>query len=266
MMQDILTSAFLGTVEGLTEFIPVSSTAHILLVEWFFGIDSPGPGFEVLIQLGAVLAVVTVYVGRLLEIARNLGHDPAARRFLLVVLLAFLPAAIAGVFLQDIIFGIFYLSPSLMAWMLILGGIALLAVERWRPEPRHADAQKFKPMTGLGIGLFQCLALVPGVSRSGATIVGAMLLGAERRAAADFSFFLAMPTMLGAFAWTLIRNRDLIDSADAANIAIGFAAAFISGLIVVRWLLGFVSRHGFALFAWWRIAVGLIVLVRVWIG
>jgi undecaprenyl-diphosphatase len=262
----LLEAAFLGLVEGLTEFIPVSSTAHILLAQKLLGIDSPGNGFEVLIQFGAILAVMVAYASRLWSMLLALPHDPKVRRFVVIVLIAFLPAAVAGVLAHDYILEVLFLSPRLMAVMLILGGFVLLAVDRIKTEPRYTDVMDLPARAAFGIGLFQCLALIPGVSRSGATIVGAILLGADKRSAADFSFFLAMPTMLGAFVWDLYKNHAVLESADITRIAVGFIVAFLSGLVVVNWLVGYVGRKGFGLFAWWRIGVGLVVLAALGLG
>jgi undecaprenyl-diphosphatase len=257
----------LGLLEGLTEFIPVSSTGHLLLAGHFLGFDSPKKVFEVLIQLGAILAILSVYAGRLWQMLFALPHDGQTRKFVLSILLAFLPAALIGVLLHSIIKGIFFESPALVCWMLILGGMILLLVDRLRLEPHYHDVTQLPPLQALKIGLFQCLAMIPGVSRSGATIIGAMLVGADKRTAAEFSFFLAMPTMAGAFAYDLYKNLSAIDVAIIKGIALGFATAFVAGVIVVRFLLDFVSKHGFAPFAWWRIAVGTAGLAGlIWLG
>jgi undecaprenyl-diphosphatase len=246
----------LGLLEGLTEFIPVSSTGHLLLAGHFLGFRSPNKVFEVLIQLGAILAILSVYAGKLWGMLRAFPGDRQTQKFILGLLLAFLPAAVLGVLLHGIIKGVFFESPALVCWMLILGGTVLLFVDRMQLQPRYHDVAHLPPAQALKIGLFQCLAMVPGVSRSGATILGAMLMGADKRTAAEFSFFLAMPTMAGAFAFDLYKNLSDIDIATVKGIALGFATAFVAGVIVVRFLLDFVSRHGFAPFAWWRIAVG----------
>ena len=246
----------LGLIEGLTEFIPVSSTGHILLAGHFIGFNSPGKTFEVLIQLGAILAILSVYSARILRILFDLPRDPRTRRFVAGLLIAFLPAAIIGAAAHSIIKGVLFETPMLICVMLILGGIVLLFVDHMKLEPRYKDAMDFPPSLAFKIGLCQCLAMVPGVSRSGATIVGALLLGADKRSAAEFSFFLAMPTMAGAFAYDLYKNWSVIDTGDVAHIALGFVTAFIAAVIVVRYLLQFVSRHGYALFGWWRLIVG----------
>lgn len=247
----------LGIVEGLTEFLPVSSTGHILLLGHFLGFDSPGRTFEVLIQLGAILAIVTIYFQKLLFILRDVFlRKPYALRFALGVILASFPAALAGVLLHDFIKTVIYETPILICVMLIVGGIILLFVDQLKLKPKYTEIYEFPPLTCLYIGLFQMLALIPGVSRSGATIVGSLLLGTDKRSAAEFTFFIALPIMTGAFGYDLYKNRDLITNELGIGIAIGFAAAFIVGAIVVRYLLDFVSRHGFAFFAYWRIFVG----------
>ncbi len=246
----------LGLIEGLTEFIPVSSTGHLLLIGHFLGFDSPAKAFEILIQLGAILAILTVYAGKLWQIAHDLPNHPRTRRFVVAVLLAFLPAAFAGVALHGVIKQVLFASPMLICIMLILGGFVLLAVDRARLEPQLNDAMDITPGLAFRIGIFQCLAMIPGVSRSGATIVAAMLMGMSKRAAAEFSFFLAMPTMAGAFAYDLYKSYGQLDAATIRGIALGFVVSFIAGVFVVRYLLDYVSRHGFALFAWWRIIVG----------
>jgi undecaprenyl-diphosphatase len=258
---DSLSALALGILEGLTEFIPVSSTGHILLAGHFLGFQSAGKTFEVVIQLGAILAILAVYAGRLIAVFAAAPHDPLARRFILSVLVAFLPAAIVGVLAHDVIKDVLFETPRLIAWMLVLGGIVLLFVDRLAPEPRHEDAMRFPLGMALAIGVLQCLAMIPGVSRSGATIVGSRLMGASRRAAAEFSFFLSMPTMAGAFAYDLWKNRAILDASALGEIVIGFVAAFVVAVLVVRWVLGFVSRHGFAIFGWWRIVVGALALV-----
>lgn len=260
MTEPTLIAIFLGFVEGLTEFIPVSSTGHLLLAGRFLGFESAGKTFEVVIQFGAVLAVLAVYAAKLGAVLRATPHDPDARRFIIAVAVAFLPAAMVGVLLHDFIKTVLFASPHLIAIMLILGGIVLLVVDRVAPSPRHDDAMRFPLGMALAIGVFQCLALIPGVSRSGATIVGALMLGASKRAAAEFSFFLSMPTMAGAFAYDLWANRALLDGSAMTEIALGFAMAFVTAVLVVRWVLGYVSRKGYALFGWWRIIVGLAAL------
>lgn len=266
-MPDTLVSALiLGVIEGLTEFLPVSSTGHLLLAGHFMGFVSAGRSFEVVIQLGAVLAIVWVYFGRLWGVARSVHSDPGAQWFVATVLLAFLPAAVIGVLAHGFIKTVLFETPHLIAWMLIAGGVVLLVVDRLAPAPRHDNAMRLPLHTSVAIGFIQCLAMVPGVSRSGATIVGALMLGVSRRAAAEFSFFLSLPTMLGAFTYDLWKNRAVLDTGAWAEIAVGFVAATITGIFVVRWMLEWVTKNGFAIFGWWRIAVGSAALVALWLG
>ena len=254
-MTQLIEALFLGLIEGLTEFLPVSSTGHLLLVGHFLGFESTGKTFEVLVQLGAILAILTVYFGRLWAIAKALPHDASARRFVIGVLVAFLPAAAIGAVLHGFIKEVLF-NPWIVCVTLIAGGLVLLVLDGLRLEGRYKDATRFPLPMYAKIGFIQCLAMVPGVSRSGATIVGAMLLGAEKRAAAEFSFFLAMPTMAGAFTYDLLKNYKILSADDVTLIVAGFLTAFVSALLVVRSLLAYVSRHGYAPFAWWRIVVG----------
>lgn len=252
----LIEAFLLGLLEGFTEFLPVSSTGHILLAGYFLGFESEGKVFEVLIQLGAILAIVTVYFQRFWHVLITLPSSARSRRFVLSILVAFLPAAVIGAFAHGFIKSVLFESPALICVMLILGGIVLLWVDTLRIKPIHTDAMAFPPSLTVKIGFIQCLAMIPGVSRSGSTIVGGLLMGASKPAAAEFSFFLALPTMAGAFAYDLYKNYDRLSTDDTLVIIIGFIAAFLSAVVVVRSLLAFVSRHGYAPFGWWRIAVG----------
>ena len=255
--QGLFVPLILGIIEGLTEFLPVSSTAHILLAGHFLGFQSPGRVFEVLIQLGAILAILVVYFQRLLGIAKDaIAGKAGALRFILGVVLASFPAAIAGVLLHDFIKTVIYETPVVFCVSLIVGGIVLLYVDQLKLTPKYTDIYNYPPLLCLYIGLFQMLALIPGVSRSGSTIVGALLLGTDKRSAAEFTFFIAMPIMGGAFAYDLYKSREFITAELGAAVIIGFAAAFIVAFFVVRYLLDYISRHGFAIFAYWRIFVG----------
>ena len=255
--QGLFVPLILGILEGLTEFLPVSSTGHLLLAGHFFGLTQPAT-FIVLIQLGAILAVITVYFAKLAVLIRDaLSGRRYAGQFALSVILACFPAVLAGVLLRDFIQGDLWESAALICWTLLIGGVILLVVDRLPLQPKYDDMYQFPWHVALIVGLFQMLSLVPGVSRSGSTVVGGMLLGASKRAAAEFTFFIALPIMVGAFGYDLYKSRDLIDTSIALQVAVGFAAAFVVGALVVRYLLGFVSRYGFAPFAWWRIAVGL---------
>lgn len=254
--QGLFVPLVLGILEGLTEFLPVSSTGHLLLAGHFFGLSQPAT-FIVLIQLGAILAVITVYFAKLVTLIRDaLTGKAYAWQFALSVVLACLPAVVVGVLLREYIQGELWESAQLICWTLLIGGVVLLIVDRLPLKPKYDDIYQLPWHVALVIGLFQMLSLVPGVSRSGATVVGGMLFGATKRAAAEFTFFIALPIMIGAFGYDLYKSRDLIDSSIALNVAIGFAAAFVVGALVVRYLLDFVSKFGFAPFAWWRIVVG----------
>jgi len=251
-----LVAAILGVVQGLTEFLPVSSTAHLLIGARLLHFDDPGGVFTVMIQLGSILAVMWLYRAKILHVLRGLPTDPDARHFALMIVVAFLPAAVAGWLFSDFVKRVLYTTPAVIATTFILGGIVMLLVERYRPEPTVVDADRTSLSRALGIGACQVLALVPGVSRSGATIVGAMLFGLDRPAAAEFSFFLAMPTMTAAFAHDLLKARHSIGAERATEIAIGFVLAFVASVLVVRPFLGIVRRVGFVPFAWYRIGAG----------
>jgi undecaprenyl-diphosphatase len=255
-LDQTLTAALLGLLEGLTEFIPVSSTGHLLLAGHFLGFESKGRTFEVVIQLGAVLALTSIYAATVWGLVRRAGSDDGARRALVSVLLAFLPAVVVGLLAHDLIKTVLFETPMLIAVMLILGGVVLLVIDRVAPPPVHDDALALPLRKALAIGLCQCVAMIPGVSRSGATIVGALMLGVGKRAAAEFSFLLSLPTMGAAVAYDLFKSRDVLDFGAVFHIAVGFAVAFVTAVLVVRWVLGYVGRHGYALFGWWRIIVG----------
>jgi len=260
MNQDtLLTALLLGFVEGVTEFLPVSSTGHLILLTEFLGFPDKGGVFKIAVQLGAILAICVAYWRRLWDVATGLPRRPEARGFVYLILAAFLPAMLLGAvghkFIKEVLF-----SPLVVAWALVVGGVAILAIERWKPEPRIRGIEQISYATALKIGLCQVVAMIPGVSRSGATIMGALLLGVERRTAAEFSFFLAIPTMAAATAYDLYKNRDLLSADDLTLIATGFAAAFVAALAVVKALMAFLARHGFVPFAWYRIALGSLML------
>jgi undecaprenyl-diphosphatase len=253
-----LVAAFLGVVQGLTEFLPVSSTAHLLVLgRWFGHLD---PAFTVMIQSGSMLAILWLYRVKITGVVLGLRSDPGARRFAAMLAVAVLPALAAGALLGDYIQSVLYESVRVIAVAFVLGGIVMLAVERFRPAPVVMDAEQASVLRGLGVGACQMLSLVPGVSRSGATIIGALLLRFDRAAAAEFSFFLAMPTMAAAFGYELMQIRGALSADRAAEIAIGFAAAFVSSALVVKPFLVFVRRSGFAPFAWYRIVAGVVLL------
>lgn len=259
--QTIVEALLLGALEGLTEFLPVSSTGHLLLVGHFLGFQSTGKSFEVLIQLGAILAILTVYFTRLKDLIVHLPRSRATQRFVLGVLVAFLPAAVIGALLHGFIKAVLFESPMTICIALILGGVVLLWVDRRAETPVYKDLIDYPLSLCFKIGLFQCLAMVPGTSRSGSTIVGALLMGASKRSAAEFSFFLAMPTMAGAFTLDLLKNWDVLTAADLPIIGAGFITAFIVAVLVVRSLLDYVSKRGYSLFGWWRIIVGTVGLI-----
>ena len=266
-MFDVIKAIILGIVEGLTEFIPVSSTGHLLLIQQFLGFSDEdfGKSFTVLIQFGAILALLSIYFVRLWQLFTGMFTDPNARRFIIGVLIAFLPAAVIGAtaykFIKEVLF-----NPWVVCFALIAGGAVLLWIDRLDLKPRYHEATGFTLPMYLVIGLAQCLSMVPGVSRSGATIVSAMLLGADRRAAAEFSFWLAMPTMAGAFAFDLYKSHAQTSSGNLLLVAVGFVVSFICAWFVVKTFLDYVSRHGFTLFAWWRVAVGTIGLIALALG
>ena len=255
-----LAAALLGIVQGLTEFLPVSSTAHLLVGARLIHFDDPGGIFTVMIQLGSIVAVVWLYRVKILHVLRGLPSDPEARHFVLMILVAFLPAVAAGALFAGFVKRVLYTTPAVIAWSFIIGGVVMLVVERYRPAPVVRNADHTSLSRALGIGVCQVLALIPGVSRSGATIVGAMLLGLDRPAAAEFSFFLAIPTMSAAFAHDLLEARHSLSGARVEEIAIGFVMAFIASAVVIRPFLAVVRRSGFVPFAWYRIAAGLLVL------
>ena len=267
MLSDSLRAVILGIVEGITEFLPVSSTGHMLLVKRFFGLGEGAfwDSFVVLIQLGAILAIVVIYFAKLSRVALGMFSNPEDRRFVIGILVAFLPAVIvgllAGKYIKEVLF-----NPWVVCFSLIVGGAILLWVDQIDHDPHEHDATKFPFLTCLWIGVAQCLAMIPGVSRSGASIVAAMLLGAEKRAAAEFSFFLAIPTMVGAFAYDFYKNRAEMTSDHLGIIAIGFAVSFVVAIIVVKAFLGYVTRRGFTLFAWWRVIVGTLGLIALAMG
>ena len=269
MFYDLFKAVVLGIVEGLTEFVPVSSTGHLLLANKLLGVQ-PGTErfwdtFAVLIQFGAILALLSIYFIRLWQLAVGFFTDPAARRFVIGVLLAFLPSAVIGAighgFIKDVLFNLW-----IVCFTLIVGGAILLWVDRLDLRPRYDDVAQYTMGMYLIIGAAQIVSMIPGVSRSGTTIVSGMLLGADRRSSAEFSFWLAMPTMAGAFAWDIYKSREYLNFDNSLIVAVGFVVSFISAWIVVKTFLGYVQRHGFGLFAWWRVLVGTLGLIYLALG
>ncbi len=251
----------LGLIEGMTEFLPVSSTGHLILFGDILGFEGPpGKTFEISIQLGAILAICWLYRGKLAATTVGLVRREAKDwRFAMGILLAFLPAMLFGAlfhkFIKENLF-----NPHSVSIALIIGGVIILLVERYRPKPRYHAIEEFSLALCLKIGLCQCLALIPGTSRSGATIIGSLLLGADRKAATEFSFFLAIPTMFAATIFGIYDNWELLSFDNLQLIAVGFIAAFISALIVVRWVVAYISKHGFTPFAIYRIILGSVML------
>lgn len=256
---NLLKAALLGIVQGLTEFLPVSSTGHLLIGAELLGFDDPGGAFTVMIQLGSILAVMWLYRQKIIDAVVGLPTKPEARQFALAIILAFVPAVIAGLFFADYVKTVLYESLNVVAWALLIGGVVMLIVERVTPKGAITDAQLTPPLRALGIGLIQILALIPGVSRSGSTIYGGLLMGLDRKAAAEFSFFLAMPTMVAAFAYdlkNLIEAGGLGANERVAEIAVGFVMAFVAAALVVKPFVAFIARSGFTSFAIYRIVLG----------
>ncbi|HEV8397009.1 MAG TPA: undecaprenyl-diphosphate phosphatase [Vicinamibacterales bacterium] len=253
---EFFNAALLGVVQGLTEFLPISSTAHLILGARMLGFQDPGGVFTVMIQLGAILAVIWLYRAKVLSVVLGLPTQPEARRFAALLLIGFLPALVSGALFSDYITQVLYYSPRVIAAAFILGGVVMLLVERMRARPTVTNIDSMPFSKALAVGVAQMLALVPGVSRSGATIVGGLLSGLDRTTAAEFSFFLSMPTMTAAFVHGLWGVRHDLSTARAGEIGIGFVMAFIAALLVVRPFLRYVGRSGFAPFAWYRISVG----------
>ncbi|MES1202780.1 MAG: undecaprenyl-diphosphate phosphatase [Pseudomonadota bacterium] len=258
----LLQAVLLGILQGLTEFLPVSSTAHLRIAERLLGFQDDHGAFTVMIQLGSILAVMWLYRARIIEVVMGLPTKPQARRFAIALFCAFVPAVIAGIAFGDLVTDQLYDNMQLIASAFILGGIAMIAIERFRPPPVVKDALDTPLWRAIGVGLFQCIALIPGVSRSGATIFGGLIMQLDRRAAAEFSFFLAMPTMVAAFAHEFWKQKDTIMHTNLGpEIAVGFVFAFISAWLVVKPFLAAVTRVGFGPFALYRILIGGAVLM-----
>jgi undecaprenyl-diphosphatase len=275
----LIKAAVMGVVEGLTEFLPISSTGHLILAGSLLGMDDDkGKVFDIAIQTGAILAVIIVYWQKIFSTLVALPSQREAQRFALNVLIAFVPAVVLG-----LVFGKFIkahlFTPTVVASTFIIGGFIILWAEGWgrRNTPEAQDAhpndharivnvESMSPLDALKVGLVQCLAMVPGTSRSGATIIGGMLLGLSRKAATDFSFYLAIPTLIGAGAYSLYKERELLSVADVPMFAVGLVFSFISAWVCVRWLLRYIATHSFVPFAWYRIAFGIVVLATAWTG
>jgi undecaprenyl-diphosphatase len=267
MLLDIVKATILGVVEGFTEYLPVSSTGHLLLIAHFFGFreDDFGKSFVILIQFGAILALLSIYFAKLWRLALGMFSNKDDLRFVIGILIAFLPAGIVGALIGSWV-KLHLFNPWIVSITLVIGGIVLLWVDRLDLKPRHVDATRFPLVTYLIIGIAQCVSMIPGVSRSGATIVAAMLLGTDRRSAAEFSFWLAMPTMAGAFAYDIYKSGAGFTVDNTLVIAVGFVTSFVFGWIVVKTFLGYVQRHGLGVFGWWRIIVGVAALAALAAG
>ena len=283
----LLKAAMMGVVEGLTEFLPISSTGHLILAGALLGMDDDkAKVFDIAIQTGAIIAVIIVYWQKIASTVVALPTQVEARRFALNVFIAFVPAVVLGLLFGKFIKAHLF-TPTVVASTFIIGGFIILWAEGWgraKPEEAHAEAvtpdestqpmskarietvEAMSPLDALKVGLVQCLAMIPGTSRSGATIIGGMLLGLSRKAATDFSFYLAIPTLIGAGAYSLYKERELLSLADAPVFAVGLVFSFISAWICVRWLLRYIASHNFIPFAWYRIVFGMVVLATAWTG
>lgn len=258
----LLKALFLGLIEGLTEFLPISSTGHLILFGHLIDFKSDsGRVFEVVIQFGAILAVCWLYRQKIIALIRGFfSGEVHARRFAINVFVAFLPAVVIGVLAVDFIKQVLF-SPLVVAFALIIGGLIIFAVEAREYKPKTIEATDISLKQAILVGFAQCVAMIPGTSRSGATIIGGMLSGLSRKAATEFSFFLAMPTMLGAATYDLFRNANVLTSDNLVNISVGFMAAFVAALLVIKALVKFVEKHSLRVFAWYRIVLGILILI-----
>jgi undecaprenyl-diphosphatase len=262
MAVDVVTPVLLGIVEGLTEFIPVSSTGHLVLAGALLGFEGEASKtFDVVIQLGAILAVIVLYWRRFWDVLLGLfSMDKGAVAFTRNILLGFLPSMVVGAFAYKAI-RVMLESPEVVAWALIVGGVAILIIERISKTVTSTTVEGMSWKTALGIGAAQCLSLIPGVSRSGATIMGALLMGVERKTAAEFSFFVAVPTMIAASAFSMLKDGVHLDHGQLGAIGIGFLVSFVVAVVVIRAFVAIVSRFGFTPFAWYRIIAGIGALI-----
>jgi len=272
----LLKAAVMGVVEGLTEFLPISSTGHLILAGALLGFDDEkAKVFDIAIQTGAIFAVILVYWQKIKSTVIALPTQRLARRFVLNVFIAFVPAVVLGLLFGSAIKAHLF-TPTVVASSFIIGGFIILWVEGWGRKPLHeghpddhariVNVESMTPMDALKVGLVQCLAMVPGTSRSGATIIGGMLLGMSRKAATDFSFYLAIPTLIGAGVYSLYKERALLSMADVPMFAVGLVFSFLSAWLCVRWLLRYIATHSFVVFAWYRIAFGIVVLATAYSG
>lgn len=258
-LSPILIAVVLGLIEGATEFIPVSSTGHLIVAGHWLGFEGPiAATFEIFIQLGAILAVAWIYRTRLLGVVTGWRTRPADQRLLVNLALAFIPAAVMGFLIYDWMKAVLF-TPTVVAAALIIGGIAILVIERWGPRSTVTSLDAIPPRLALGVGLAQVLSLIPGTSRSGATILGGYALGLSRPVATEFSFFLAVPMMFAATLYDLYQSRDALTGETFPMFATGFVVSFVSAVIIVRLFLRFVAQHSFVSFAWYRIAFGILI-------
>jgi undecaprenyl-diphosphatase len=261
-----LKAVILGIVEGLTEFLPISSTGHLILVGDLLGFnDEKGKIFELVIQTGAMLAVVWHYREKFAGVLANLGRDRAAQRFVLNLVVAFLPAAVLGLLFGKYIKAALF-KPVPVAIAFIVGAFVILWAERRKHVVRVAEVDDMTPLDALKVGVAQAFALIPGTSRSGATIIGGLLFGLSRKAATEFSFFLAVPTLVAAGAYDFWKNRALFELRDLGWFAVGMAVSFVAAFLCIRWLLRYIMRHDFTIFAWYRIVFGVLVLGTAYTG
>ena len=263
----LIKAAIMGVVEGLTEFLPISSTGHLILAGALLGFDDDkAKVFDIAIQTGAILAVVIVYWQKIRDTVVGLTSSRQAQKFALNVTIGFLPAGVLGFTVYKIIKNSLF-NPGVVAGAFIVGGLIILWVEKVvKPVPRIHHIDDMTPWDALKVGLVQCLGMIPGTSRSGATIIGGMLLGLSRTVAAEFSFFLAIPTLVGAGCYSLYKERALLSMADLPLFGVGFVVSFISAWLCIRWLLRFIATHNFTGFAYYRIAFGVVVLLTAWTG
>lgn len=263
----LIKAAIMGIVEGLTEFLPISSTGHLILTGSLLGMtDAKSKVFDIAIQSGAILAVFIVYWARIREALTGLASSDKQRRFVLNVFIGFLPAAIVGLTVYKAIKAHLFNAP-VVAGAFIVGALIILWVEKVaKPQPRIQTVDDMSALDAVKVGLVQCLGMIPGTSRSGATIIGGLVLGLSRKAATEFSFYLGIPTLMGAGAYSVLKQRDALAWADLPMFAVGLVFAFISALLCIRWLIRYVSSHSFAVFAWYRIAFGIVVLATAYMG
>jgi undecaprenyl-diphosphatase len=264
-LEVLLQATLLGAIEGLTEFIPVSSTGHlILLIDILKFAGPPGKVFEIIIQLGAIFAVCWLFRKKIWNLAITFPTNKTSRHFAYIILIAFLPAAIIGAMFHSYI-KVALFNPTVVAISLIIGGIIIICIERIKPKAEIFTIDEISYPKSIALGIIQCLAMIPGTSRSGATIMGALLLKVDRKTATEFSFFLAIPTMLGATVYDIYKNYNLLSLDDITIILVGFFCAFITALLVVKYVIAFISRHGFSPFAYYRIVIGSIILFSLYL-